>query len=281
MSTITRFAPSPTGQLHLGHAYSALFAANAANRDNGAFVVRIEDIDPGRCKPEFEAQIFEDLNWLGLQWALPVRRQSEHMEDYEAALQQLSDMGMLYPCFCSRSDIKHEIESSGQAPHSGPDGPHYPGTCRILSKDQQQERKAAGNAFALRLSMDKAIQHTGPLSWHDGEQGEIVATPEIFGDVVLARKETPTSYHLAVTIDDHLQGITLVTRGQDLFHASHIHTILQKLLGLNQPQYHHHKLLKDESGQRFAKRDDAATLSSMRQSGITPEEIRMQLGFKK
>mgnify|MGYP002641816824 CR=1 FL=1 len=282
MTLTTRFAPSPTGHLHLGHAYSALFAAAAVEKSHGQFLVRIEDIDSGRCRKEFEDQIFEDLKWLGLSWETPVRRQSEHMADYKAQLDILSDMGILYPCFCTRADIRREIEACGHAPHdipSGPDGPLYPGTCLHLTKSEREDRIASAQPFALRLHMSEAIKIAGPLEWHDLDQGRTIARPEIFGDVVLARKETPTSYHLAVTLDDHLQDVTLVTRGEDLFHASHIHSLLQSLFGLNKPQYHHHRLLQDEDGKRFAKRDNAVPLKEIKESGTTAVEIRQQLGF--
>ncbi len=278
MTTITRFAPSPTGHLHLGHAYSALFAANAAARAHGTFLVRIEDIDQGRCRPEFETQIFEDLSWLGLSWETPVRRQSEHFADYQDALDRLEEMKLLYPCFCTRKDIQAEINASGGAPH-GPDGPLYPGTCRRLSPKITSARIAAGKAYALRIDMAAAVARTGALEWHDQESGVIAARPERFGDVVLARKDTPTSYHLAVTWDDHLQGVTLVTRGQDLFDATDVHRLLQALLDLNVPGYHHHKLLTDEHGDRFAKRNQSETLKSLRDNGKTPDDIRTLVGM--
>jgi glutamyl-Q tRNA(Asp) synthetase len=282
MNTLTRFAPSPTGLLHLGHAYSALFALTAAREAGGQFIIRMEDIDPSRCKVEFEDHITRDLKWLGVQSDHPVRRQSDHLGDYKKVLDQLIDMNLLYPCFCTRSDIKREIEASGYAPHNiptGPDGHIYPGTCKSLSAAEQEDRKAKGQAFALRLDMARATAHAGALTWQDKDLGLITATPEIFGDVVLARKDTPTSYHLAVSLDDHLQDITLVTRGEDLRQASHVHTLLQALLGLNKPRYHHHKLVNDDSGRRFAKRDNAATLQQMRQDGVQPEEINHLLGF--
>ena len=293
MTVITRFAPSPTGHLHLGHAYSALFAAQLAQNNEehqGEFLVRIEDIDLGRCKPEFEEQILLDLAWLGLQWQTPVRRQSDHIDDYAAALNTLSQMDILYPCFCTRSEIAREVEASGYAPHNipsnnitmGPDGLLYPGTCRSLSLSEREDRMAAGQPFALRLDMEQANRISGPLHWHNMEKGspeKISARPEIFGDVVLARKDVRTSYHLAVTLDDHLQGVTLVTRGEDLYQASHVHTLLQALLDLNRPDYHHHRLLTDDSGKRFAKRDFSVTLFEMQQSGVTSQEIRQQLGF--
>jgi len=273
---VTRFAPSPTGLLHLGHAHSALFAHRQAN--GGRFLLRHEDIDPGRCRPEFITAIEDDLTWLGLDWPQPARRQSEHLKDYRAALDRLSGLGLLYPCFCTRSDIAREIAASGHAPH-GPDGPLYPGLCRALPAEEAARRQEAGEAYALRLDMAKAVALAGELHWTDRSVGSQVAQPALFGDVVLARKDTPTSYHLAVTVDDALQGVTLVTRGQDLFEASHLHRLLQALLGLPVPEWHHHPLLTDESGKRFAKRDKALTLQSLRDSGKTPDEVRRMAGF--
>lgn len=269
----TRFAPSPTGYLHLGHAYSALFAKAQGQK----LILRIEDIDRGRCRSEFVEAIFEDLNWLGLDWQEPVRFQSKHFSEYQSALSDLQDKDLLYPCFCTRKDIQREIKMADRAPH-GPDGVLYPGTCRAFSQTEQAERMAAHQPFALRLKMDQAIECAGPLTWIDLSAGEQRATPEIFGDVVLARKDVPTSYHLAVSLDDHLQGIDLVTRGEDLFHASHLHRLLQALLGYNVPTYHHHKLLVDDTGKRFAKRDRSLTLKSLRESGSTPEEIYRKIG---
>lgn len=271
MTHVTRFAPSPTGYLHLGHAKSALFAANAAV--GARFLLRMEDIDHTRCKPEFEAAIIEDLRWLGLTWELPVRRQSEHMADYAGALTSLRRAGLVYPCFCTRADIQREISRSSEAPH-GPDGPLYPGTCRSLLNEKARQRIDAGESFALRLRMDDACQASGPLVWTDGKRGTQTATPEIFGDVVLARKDTPTSYHLACTWDDALQGVTLVTRGDDLFTSTHIHRLLQKLLNLPTPQYHHHEILLDENGKKFSKRDHAPTLRALREAGHTPADVR-------
>lgn len=268
LAETTRFAPSPTGLLHLGHAYSALFAAGQAG-PGGRFILRIEDIDPLRCKEEFEAAIFEDLAWLGLSWEQPVRRQSGHMDDYRRALERLDGMGLLYPCFCTRKDI----QGAGQAPH-GPDGPLYPGTCKALTESERERRQASGEAFALRLDMAKACRMAGPLEWVDLDQGAQEAVPEIFGDVVLSRKDVPASYHLAVTLDDHLQGVTLVTRGRDLFESSHVHRLLQALLGLNVPRWRHHPLLLGPNGQRLAKRDKAETLAALRQKGLSPEAVR-------
>lgn len=287
---VTRFAPSPTGLLHLGHAHAALFAyaqAHTLGGDaDGRFLLRIEDIDQGRCRPEFEDAIYEDLAWLGLSWETPVRRQSDCMADYEAALDRLNRLGVLYPCFCTRAEIAAEIAAAQGAPHLahdgirfGPDGPLYPGTCRVLSMTEREAKAEAGVPFALRLDMKRALEIAGAITWHDLNQGEIKATPEIFGDVVLARKDTPTSYHLSVTIDDHIQGVSLVTRGEDLFPATHIHRLLQTLLGLNTPRYRHHQLLKGPDGHRLAKRDRAETIKSLRQTGHTPDEVRRMAGF--
>ena len=272
MGDITRFAPSPTGYLHLGHAASALFAAHQSGGD-GRFLLRIEDIDTTRCRPEYVAAIYEDLAWLGLEWETPVRVQSEHFDAYQAVLDRLEDMGLLYPCFCTRKDIQAEIARIGNAPH-GPDGALYPGTCRHLSPAERQDRIAAGEPYALRLDMGAAIGRVGRrLYWHDRTAGRQVASPELFGDVVLARKDTPTSYHVSVTLDDHLQEISLVTRGEDLFFASHLHRLMQEILDYNVPEYHHHGLLTGPDGKRFAKRDKSKTLRSMREDGMTAAEV--------
>lgn len=278
----TRFAPSPTGYLHLGHAYSALMAYEAAKAAGGRFILRIEDIDQGRCRPEYEDAVYEDLAWLGLTWEEPVRRQSEHMDDYKAALDRLGDLGLLYPCFCTRKDIQAEINEAFGAPHlapAGPDGPIYPGTCRHLSTAERQEIIAAGEPFALRLDMEKALDFVQgrTLVWTDLDEGDIPAQPQIFGDVVLARKDTPTSYHLSVTVDDSLQGITHVVRGEDLFSATHVHRLLQEILGFETPIYRHHGLLNAPDGRRLAKRDKAETLKSMRENGLTPDEVRARM----
>jgi glutamyl-Q tRNA(Asp) synthetase len=274
----TRFAPSPTGRLHLGHAYAALFAARAARETGGRFLLRIEDIDATRCRPEFEQGIYEDLAWLGLEWPQPVRRQSEHMADYAAALERLKTRGLVYPCFCTRAEIRAEIARAGAAPH-GSEGPRYPGTCRRLDTDARAARLEQGTPYALRLDVAKALDETGPLFWHDRERGTVAADPMPHGDVVLARKEIPTSYHLSVTLDDHLQGVTLVTRGTDLFEATHIHRLLQALLGLETPDYHHHRLVEGQGGERLAKRAGAPTLESLRAAGRSPAELRSDLGF--
>ncbi len=298
--TVTRFAPSPTGYLHLGHAYAALFAWDKARQETGSgaegsatgtqkgrFLLRIEDIDRSRVKPEFDAAIFEDMAWLGLEWEEPARRQSEHFDEYRQALERLEDQGVLYPCFCSRREIRAEIEMSGAAPHAppgsppGPEGPLYPGTCRRLAEAERKRRMDAGDAFAMRLDAGKAAEKTGPLTWSDAEKGDVEATLDRLGDVVLGRKETPASYHLAVTMDDHLQGVSLVTRGEDLFSSTHVHRVLQALLGLDTPAYHHHRLLTGADGQRFAKRDKSLTIRALREAGKTPEQVRVMAGFGK
>lgn len=268
---VTRFAPSPTGWLHLGHAYAALFAHEQA--DGGRFLIRLEDIDGTRARPEYEEATFEDLAWLGLTWETPVRRQSDHFEDYRAALGKLDALGVLYPCFCTRREIQEEIARAGNAPQ-GPDGPLYPGTCRNRSADERTERIADGEAYALRLDATKGLRLGGELTWKDRARGSFTARPDVFGDVVLARKDTPASYHLSVVVDDALQGITLVTRGDDLLEATHLHRLLQELLGLPVPEWHHHRLITDETGKRLAKRDDARSLRSLRETGWTPDQIR-------
>jgi glutamyl-Q tRNA(Asp) synthetase len=275
---VTRFAPSPTGYLHLGHAYAAIFAETLARQANGRFILRIEDIDKGRCKVEFEDAIFEDMKWLGLDWENPVQRQSERMGVYADALDQLKKLGLIYPCFCTRGEIKAEIERAGGAPH-GPEGPIYPGTCRHLSDGEQTDRINNGEAHALRLDMTKALKITGALSWRDQQLGRQSAKPEEFGDVVLARKDVPTSYHLSVTVDDARQGVTLVTRGEDLADATVIHRLLQSLLHYNVPTYLHHPILTDDEGKRFAKRDQSVTLRSLRNAGKSPLDIRSMIGL--
>jgi glutamyl-Q tRNA(Asp) synthetase len=275
---VTRFAPSPTGRLHLGHAHSALLGYRRACEAGGRFLLRIEDIDPTRCREAFVEAILEDLAWLGLAWDGEVRRQSRHMTEYRQALDRMSEAGLLYPCFCTRAEIKAEIERSGAAPH-GPDGLLYPGICRGLSDGERQARIAEGRPYALRLDMHAAIAGAGPLDWRDRRVGVRRAAPERFGDVVLGRKETPASYHLAVTVDDAIQGVTLVTRGEDLRDATDIHRLLQALLGLPTPDYEHHALIRDSEGRRFAKRDNAPTLADLRGAGRTPAEVRRLAGF--
>ncbi len=268
---VTRFAPSPTGYLHLGHVRSALEGWRAARQAGGRFLLRLEDIDHTRCRAEYAAAIVEDLAWLGLDWDGPIRRQSEHFADYRAALVRLEDEGLLYPCFCTRRAIEAEIDRAGAAPQ-GEMGAPYPGTCRGLGAAGRAEKRRLAPGYALRLDVAAAIARCGPLAWReDGRRVE--AQPALHGDIVLARKEMPTSYHLAVTVDDALQGVSLVTRGADLFAATHIHRLLQALLGLPTPQYRHHPLLTDAAGRRLAKRDRALAIRAMRQAGITPAEI--------
>jgi glutamyl-Q tRNA(Asp) synthetase len=278
MTVVTRFAPSPSGYLHLGHAYAALFAARAAERAGGRFLLRIEDIDPGRRRPAYEDAIFEDLAWLDLAWETPVWRQSERMADYGAALARLRERGLVYPCFCTRKEIREEIARAGQAPHR-PEGPLYPGTCRGLGGAERRAREAQGQPFALRLDVARALDLTGPLTWIDQDRGSHHADPACLGDVVLARKDVATSYHLAVTLDDGLQGVTLVTRGEDLLPATHLHRLLQALLDLPVPRWHHHRLLSDGAGERLAKRSNALTIRTLRAAGKSPDEVRAMAGF--
>jgi len=277
---VTRFAPSPTGHLHLGHAYSALLGYRTAKDNAGRFLLRIEDIDRARCRAEFETDLFEDLTWLGLDWEQPVRRQSDHFDDYRMALARLESQGVLYPCFCSRKDIA----AAASAPHAG-ESAVYPGTCRALHPDLAAARQAKGDPFALRFDIAKATARTGPLVFWDAEPGsekwrEIAVEPERLGDVVLGRRDTPASYHLCATLDDHLQGITLVIRGEDLRSATHIHRLLQALLGLATPCYSHHVLLVNESGERLSKRDGAVTLRRLRASGMSAGAVRAMAGFQ-
>ncbi len=274
----TRFAPSPTGLLHLGHAHSALFAWHQAEASGGRFLLRIEDIDQGRCRPEFEAAIYEDLTWLGLTWETPPRRQTDCLATYAQALDGLAARDLLYPCFCTRKDIQAEIARAGSAPQ-GPDGPLYPGICRAMDEGERRARLARGEGHALRLDMTRAAEQAGPLLWEDLAQGVQRADPGRFGDVVLARKDIATSYHLAVTLDDADQGVTLVTRGRDLFEASHLHRLLQALLDLPVPRWWHHELLSDAAGKRLAKRHDALSIRALREQGLGPEEVRARAGF--
>jgi glutamyl-Q tRNA(Asp) synthetase len=275
---VTRFAPSPTGYLHLGHAYAALVAWQAARRASGRFLLRLEDIDRTRCRAEFSAAIVEDLSWLGLAWDGEVCVQSKHFADYHAALARLEAKGVLYPCFCTRAAIKAEMARAASAPHGG-EGPTYPGTCRSLTPQERERRMTAGESFALRLDAARALALTGSLSWEDDAVGSVAAEPLSHGDVILARKDAPASYHLAVTVDDALQGVTLVTRGEDLFAATHVHRLLQALLDLPTPRYRHHRLLADASGRRLAKRDRALTLRALREAGRAPAEVRGMAGF--
>ena len=272
---VTRFAPSPTGYLHLGHVRSALEGWRAARASGGRFLLRLEDIDQTRCRDEYAAAILEDLVWLGLSWDGPVRKQSEHLDDYRRALGRLAEMGVLYPCFCTRREIRDEIARAGGAPH-GLSGSPYPGTCRGLDQRQRADKQHSGIDYALRLDLARALAVTGAVEWaEEGEDGprRKLADPTPLGDVVLARKDVPTSYHLAVTVDDAIQEVTLVTRGEDLAMATHVHRVLQALLDLPTPRYHHHQLVTDAAGRRLSKRDRALTIRSMRKSGIAPAEI--------
>ncbi len=283
---ITRFAPSPTGDLHLGHALAAFTAHDAARATGGRFLVRMEDLDPVRCTSAFERSILADLAWLGLVGDDPVLRQSERLPLYQAALDQLAARGLLYPCFCTRGGIAREIASMTGAPQ-GPDGPHYPGTCRQLTPAGRAARLAAGDNPALRLDVAAALRALGdtPLSFAEsgrgpaGETGAIPVQPAALGDIVLARKDTGVSYHLAVVVDDAAQGISLVTRGEDLFAATHVQRLLQALLGLPVPRYRHHALVRDATGRRLAKRDRDQTLAVLRAAGVTPAGIRQRLGL--
>ena len=271
----TRFAPSPTGHLHKGHAFSALMAFEAARKAGGRFVLRIEDIDATRCRPEFEAAIYEDLAWLGLTWETPVRRQSEHPDDYLKALSRLEADGLTYRCFRTRKEV-------AQAMASAPHGPMEAYRGGPLPADEEAERLAAGDAFAWRLSLDAAERKLGGferLTFIEEGQGVVPARPELGGDVVLARKDVGVAYHLAVVVDDALQGITHVIRGRDLFDATHVQRLLQALLGLPTPVYRHHALLLGPDGKRFAKRDRAETLRSLRERGISAADLRKELGF--
>jgi glutamyl-Q tRNA(Asp) synthetase len=273
-SMVTRFAPSPTGYLHLGHVHSALFGWQAARQAGGRFLLRLEDIDRARCREEYAAAILADLTWLGLDWDGPVRRQSEHFDDYQEALDRLAALELLYPCFCTRRDIAAEVARAGAAPHSDIGMP-YPGTCRRLDRAAREEGRQSGRDYALRLDVARGLALTGPLDWIEEGigPGRRHADPAPFGDVVLARKDVPASYHLAVTVDDALQGITLVTRGADLQAATHVHRLLQALLDLPTPRYRHHALLADAAGRRLSKRDGALAVRAMYERGTSAAEI--------
>jgi glutamyl-Q tRNA(Asp) synthetase len=274
MSIVTRFAPSPTGHLHLGHAFSALIAWRRARAAGGRFLLRLEDIDPTRCRPEFATAILEDLAWLGLDWDGEVRVQSGHLAEYRAVLDALATRGLLYPCFCTRADI----QQSAAAPHTPDGAPLYPGTCRSLPADERAARIAAGERYALRLDMARAVSAVSQaLTCGEEGEGTIICHPEQFGDAVLARKDAPASYHLCVTHDDALQGVTLITRGADLKPATHLHRLLQALMGWPVPDYAHHPLLTDASGRRLAKRDRAMTLRELRAQGHSPEAVRLRI----
>ena len=285
---IFRFAPSPNGYLHLGHAFSALLNFDLARQTAGRLLLRIEDIDLARCKPEFEAAIYEDLAWLGIAWEQPVRRQSEHLADYREALDKLSAQGLLYPSFETRAEIAKLVaqrEASGRWPRDPDGAPLYPGTAKLLSSDERARLLGSDAPYALRLDMAAACARAGDLFWAehgegpDGEIGAVAARPEAWGDVVLARKETPTSYHLSVVVDDALQGVTEVVRGQDLFWSTSVHRLLQQLLGLPQPAYRHHRLILDAAGGKLSKSTEATGLRELRAGGARPADIRGLVGL--
>lgn len=292
MPPVFRFAPSPNGYLHLGHALSALLNADKARATGGRLLLRIEDIDTARCRPEYETAMQEDLAWLGLAWERPVRRQSEHYDDYRAALGGLEAMGLVYPSFESRADIARlvaakETAAPGIRPWPrDPDGaPLYPGDAKNMPASDRKRRMDAGEPYALRLDMTAALARAGTLTWAetgagpDGETGTIAADPAAWGDVILARKETPTSYHLAVVVDDAAQGISDVVRGRDLFHATAVHRLLQALLGLPQPRYHHHRLVLDADGGKLSKSSQSTGLRELRARGLSPADIRRLAGL--
>ncbi|MBB5535179.1 tRNA glutamyl-Q(34) synthetase GluQRS [Rhizobium giardinii] len=282
---VFRFAPSPNGQLHLGHALSAILNHDMAKATSGRFLLRIEDIDLTRCTPEFEAGIFDDLGWLGLSWETPVRRQSEHLDLYRQALGRLIDRGLVYPAFLTRGAIKTAVaalEAKGKAWPRDPDGaPLYPGEERKLSAAGWQRMLAGGKPHAWRLDMDKAIAELdAPLTWQEtgagpnGETGQITADPAAWGDVVLSRSDAPSSYHLAVTMDDALQGVTHVVRGRDLYHATAVHRLLQRLLDLPEPVYHHHRLIPGPDGRKLSKSNKDTGIAAFREAGKTPDDVR-------
>jgi glutamyl-Q tRNA(Asp) synthetase len=289
---VFRFAPSPNGYLHLGHAYSALLNFDLARQAGGRFLLRIEDIDTTRCRPEFETAIYQDLAWLGVGWEEPVRRQSAHFAFYHDALEKLSAEGLVYPSFESRAEIAGLVRqreadgsSNGRWPRDPDGAPIYPGTAKQLSPDARAELLESGAPYALRLDMAAAIARVGDLSWSElgqgpaGEHGAVTAHPEAWGDVILARKETPTSYHLSVVVDDALQGVTDAVRGQDLFWSTSVHRLLQALLDLPRPAYRHHPLVLDATGQKLAKSTGATGLRELRAAGATPADIRRLVGL--
>jgi glutamyl-Q tRNA(Asp) synthetase len=288
VTPVFRFAPSPNGFLHLGHAFSALLNADMARAAGGRLLLRIEDIDSTRCRPEYETAIYEDLEWLGLRWEEPVRRQSEHLADYGSALAKLAAMRVTFPSFESRAEIARlvaERESHARWPRDPDDTPLYPGAARLLSEAERETRVARGEPYAIRLDLARAAESAGPLLWTEtgagpsGENGSIAAEPEAWGDVVLARKESPTSYHLSVVVDDALQGVTHVVRGIDLFWSTSVHRLLQALLGLPEPIYHHHRLILDDTGKKLSKSTQATGLRELRAQGATPADIRRMVGL--
>ena len=285
---VFRFAPSPNGYLHLGHAYSALLNFDLARQGGGRFLLRIEDIDATRCRPEFETAIYEDLGWLGISWETPVRRQSEHLSAFREAVEQLSGRGLIYPAFESRAEIARlvaERETDAPWPRDPDGAPLYPGVAKSLSSEARRKLIAQGVPYALRLDMAAALAQASDLNWVEhgagpgGETGIVTARPQAWGDVILARKETPTSYHLSVAIDDALQGVTDVVRGQDLFWSTSVHRLLQSLLGIPQPAYRHHRLVLDSAGQKLSKSTKATALRDLRAAGATPADIRSLVGL--
>lgn len=274
---VTRFAPSPTGYLHLGHAYAALAAWRHARAVGGRFLLRIENIDATRCRPDYEAAILRDIAWLGLDWDGPVRRQQDHLTDYAAVLESLRARDLLYPCFCTRAEIANEVARSGQAPH-GPDGLVYPGTCAALPPDHAAARIAAGEAHCWRLRTSRAASLVGPLSYEEEGVGTVRCDPLAFGDVVLARKDCPGSYHLCVAHDDAVQGVTLVTRGEELRAATDIHRLIQALMSWPAPRYAHHALVTDAKGEKLSKRAGALSLGSLQEQGLSPLEAFRHAG---
>jgi glutamyl-Q tRNA(Asp) synthetase len=288
MSFVTRFAPSPTGPLHLGHAFSALTAFDAARKAGGRFLLRIEDIDTTRSRPEFESAIYEDLAWLGVRWETPVRRQSDHLADYAAALEKLRGLGVLYRCFLTRKEIAAQSASAPHGEGEGVDGTIYTGPAHPMSADEQEERLSRGQPYAWRLSMRYSQDLLGEefarlvfVEQNEGSNEEriVSAHPEIHGDVILGRKDALASYHIAVVHDDALQGVTHVIRGEDLRASTHVHALLQNLLGLPSPVYRHHRLLTGPDGKRYAKRDRSLTLASLRAEGLSPADIRARIGL--
>jgi glutamyl-Q tRNA(Asp) synthetase len=281
---VLRFAPSPNGLLHLGHAYSALLNFALARARGGRLLLRIEDIDPVRCKPEFATAIEQDLAWIGFTWERPVRRQSEHFETYAAALDELVRRGLAYPCFCTRGDRLRAIAGRSDWPRD-PDGtPLYPGTCKDLSSAVRAARLANGETAVLRLDCGAALAACGcELSWREEDEGGalrmIAARPALWGDTVIRRRDVPTSYHLAVVVDDATQGVTNIVHGRDLYEATSLHRLLQALLGLPAPIYRHHPLVLDETGHKLSKSTHATSLRALREAGVPAAAVRQQLGF--
>jgi glutamyl-Q tRNA(Asp) synthetase len=285
---VFRFAPSPNGYLHLGHALSALLNFDMARASGGRFLIRMEDIDAARCRPEFEAAITEDLEWLGLSWEQPVRRQSEHFGDYRAALEKLQAMRLTFPSYESRAEIAHMVSDRDVRERwpRDPDGvPLYPGAARQMKEHDREARIARGESYAIRLDMEKAVEWTGPLRWSEtgagptGETGDMAADPAAWGDVIVGRKETPTSYHLSVVVDDALQGVTHVVRGQDLFWSTSVHRLLQELLSLPAPVYRHHRLIHDADNRKLSKSTAATGLRELRAQGASAQDIRKLVGL--